>query len=67
MIRQLMFDALYALEFLILLSFGLNSEVVELMDAKVKPALISVILSLSVISVFLRLFYYIGKSKYSSI
>ncbi len=62
-----MFDALYALEFLILLSFGLNSEVVELMDAKVKPALISVILSLSVISVFLRLFYYIGKSKYSSI
>ena len=54
-----MFDTLYALEFVILLGFGLSSEVEELTDAKVKPVLISVILTLSVISVFLRLFYYI--------
>ena len=56
-LRQLTFDTLYALEFVILLAFGFSSKVQDLTEHK--PVLISVILSLYVISVFFRLFYYI--------
>ena len=59
-LRQFVFDVLYALEFAILLFFGFSSDVQDLIDQKRKPILISVIISLSVKSVFLRLFYYVG-------
>ena len=57
-LRQLLFDTLYALEFAILLSFGFSSDVQDLIDQK--TILISVIISLSVISLILRLFYYVS-------
>jgi hypothetical protein len=56
-LRQLTFDTLYALEFVILLGFGFSSDVEDIMLRK--PILITVILSLSLLSVFLRIFNYI--------
>ena len=57
-LRQLMFDSLYALEYVILLAFGFSSDVKDLIDQKRKPILISVILVLSMLALALKLTYY---------
>ena len=57
-LRQLMFDSLYALEYVVLLTFGFSSDVKDLIDQKRKPILISVILVLSMLALALKLTYY---------
>ena len=57
-LRQLMFDSLYAVEYVVLLAFGFSSDVKDLIDQKRKPILISVILVLSMLALALKLTYY---------
>ncbi len=57
-LRQLMFDSLYAVEYVVLLAFGFSSDVKDLIDQKRKPILVSVILVLSMLALALKLTYY---------
>ena len=58
-LRQLMFDILYALEYVVLLAFGFSSKVELLMDNTRKPIIVSVILVLSFLALGLKLVYYL--------
>ena len=66
-LRQLMFDILYTLEYVVLLAFGFSSEVKDLIDRKRKPIIISTILVLSLIALGLKLVYYLVMHVWSKV
>lgn len=56
--RQVSFDILYSVEYVVLLSFGFSSDVKDLTDESRKPIFVSVILVLNFFALGLKLFYY---------
>ncbi len=66
-LRQLMFDTLYALEYVVLLTFGFSSEVKDLIDQKRRPVIVTVILVLSFLALSLKLFYYLFMHVWSKV
>ena len=56
--RQVSFDILYSVEYVILLSFGFSSDVKDLIDEERKAIFVSVILALNFLALGLKLFYY---------
>ena len=55
--RQLTFDALYIVEYIVLLGFGVSAEVYEF-DSKQNSTFIAVIISFTLIALILRIIYY---------
>lgn len=62
-----MFDVLYSLEYVVLLSFGFSSEVDEINDTEHKTIFISVVLALSFLALGLKLFYYLFMHVWSQV
>ena len=66
-LRQLTFDTLYAVEYVILLGFGFSSDVKDLIDQERRPIILSVILVLSFLALGLKLFYYLVMHVWSKV